>query len=85
ETYYNLPMGNVVAVMNKKGYGFTYFIRQDGVKCVRDKNGNEYVLAAADNRVLPKGTIVDTSLGKAVIADSTGNNSRTDIDIAVNW
>lgn len=82
ETYYNLNMNGVIALMQAAGYYAEYWVRDDGVKMYGD-----YVMAACGFDVRPRGTIVETSLGTAICAD-TGTFSYTDpyqIDIAVNW
>ena len=82
ETYYNLNMNGVIALMQAAGYYAEYWVRDDGVKMYGD-----YVMAACGFDVRPRGTIVETSLGTAICAD-TGTFSYSDpyqIDIAVNW
>jgi hypothetical protein len=86
ETWYNLPMSGVVKLMRALGFleedGWTYWEREDGVKMFGD-----YVMVAANLEVRPKGTIVDTSLGKGIVCD-TGDFAKAGIvqlDIAVNW
>ena len=47
----------------------------------------DYVMVAADLRIRPRGTILDCSLGKAIVCD-TGNFVRTNscqLDIATAW
>ena len=82
ETYYNLNMNGVIALMQAAGFYAEYWVRDDGVKMYGD-----YVMAACGFTVRPRGTIVETSLGTAICAD-TGTFSYTDpyqIDIAVDW
>lgn len=82
ETYYNLNMNGVIALMQSAGYYYDYWVRDDGVKMYGD-----YVMAACGFTVRPRGTIVETSLGTAICAD-TGTFSYDDpyqIDIAVDW
>ena len=82
ETYYNLNMNGVIALMQDAGYNYEYWVRSDGVKMYGD-----YVMAACGFQVRPRGTIVESSLGTAICAD-TGTFSYTDpyqIDIAVDW
>lgn len=88
ESYYNLPINGVLRNMAAAGYELTYFVRSDGVKMVRDKDGNNYVMAAADLSVRPKGTVVQTSLGKALVVDTgsfVNNGDPYALDIAVAW
>ena len=83
ETYYNLNMKEVVARMHRLGYSGDYWIREDGVKMFGD-----YVMVAANLRKFPRGTIVDTSLGKGIVCDTGGfvyNGSGVVFDIAVQW
>ena len=82
ETFYNLNMNGVVNIMRGIGNTDPYWIRSDGVKML----GN-YVMVAADLRLRPRGSIVDTSLGKAIVCD-TGSfvrRNRQQLDIAVAW
>lgn len=85
ETYYNLPMDGVVAIMRADGYtegAFPYWVREDGVKMLGD-----FVMVAADLSIRPRGKVVETTLGLGIVCD-TGtfvNENRTQIDIAVNW
>ena len=82
ETYYNLPMGRVIQYMEALGYSYRYWVREDGVKMY-----GQYVMCAADISIRPKGTILETSLGKAIVCD-TGGFTRTcpyGLDIATAW
>lgn len=82
ESYYNLPMEGVVSRMRTLGYTDRYWIRKDGVKMFGDR-----VMVAADLRIRPKGTILTTSLGEAIVCD-TGAFARQDstaLDVAVAW
>jgi 3D (Asp-Asp-Asp) domain-containing protein len=83
ETYYNLPMHNVVRYMKDLGYDYEYWVRSDGVKMYGD-----YVMIAADLSIRPKGTVIQTSLGLGIVCDTgdfvySGNSSW--IDIATSW
>ena len=82
ETYYNLPMGRVIQYMEALGYNYRYWVREDGVKMY-----GQYVMCAADLSIRPKGTILETSLGQAIVCD-TGtfvNQNRCQLDIATAW
>jgi hypothetical protein len=82
ETYYNLNMSKVVQNMKDNGYEGEYWVREDGVKMFGD-----YVIVAANLDVHPRGSIVETSLGKAIVCD-TGEFAKTNstqLDIAVTW
>lgn len=85
ETYYNLKMGVVVKNMRKLGYSekdYPYWVRDDGAKML----GN-YVMVAANWKIRPRGTILKTSLGSAIVVD-TGEFVKDypkGVDVAVNW
>ena len=82
ETYYNLPMHNVVDRMHRMGVEGEYWVREDGVKMLGD-----YVIVAADLNVHPRGSIVETSLGTGIVCD-TGKFAQKHhqrLDIATNW
>lgn len=85
ETYYNLDMSYVVELMREKGYteeDYPYWIREDGVKMF-----GKYVIVAANVEVYPKGTIIESSLGTAIVCDSceAADADQTRLDIAVTW
>lgn len=85
ETYYNLKMDLVVAYMRDLGYDeedYPYWIREDGCKMF----GN-YIMVAANWSIRPKGTILETSLGTAIVVDTGSfvSDYPEGIDIAVNW
>lgn len=85
ETYYNLPMGQVINNMRDLGYTveeYPFTIREDGAKCL-----GPYVMAAANLSARPKGTMIETSLGMAIVCD-TGTfayNNTTQLDLATDW
>lgn len=85
ETYYNLNMSGVVEIMRNKGYreeDYPYWVRDDGVKMLGD-----YVMIAANLETHPRGSLVETSLGLAIVCD-TGGFAKTytnGVDIAVEW
>ena len=85
ETYYNLNMSGVVSIMRGMGYTeeeYPYWVRDDGCKMLGD-----YVMVAASFDIRPRGTILETSLGAAIVCDTGGfaYSNPTQIDIAVNW
>lgn len=85
ETYYNLNMSRVVAYMRDLGYSeseYPYWVRDDGVKML-----GPYVMVAANLSLRPKGTILETSLGTAIVVDtgSFAKYSLTDLDVACAW
>ena len=85
ESYYNLNMTSVVSAMRKAGYSeaeYPYWIREDGVKML-----GQYVMVAANYEIRPKGTIIESSLGYAIVCDTGGfvKNNPTQIDVAVSW
>lgn len=82
ETYYNLTMGGVIYIMRRLGYSeeeYPYWIREDGVRMFGD-----YVMVAADLSIRPKGTILESSMGTAIVVD-TGDLDLMQLDIAVSW
>lgn len=85
ETYYNLPMNGVVNIMRRHGFDATnypYWVRQDGCKML-----GPYIMVAANLNVFPRGSVVECSLGWALVCD-TGGFARYNpyqLDIAVNW
>ena len=86
ETYYNLDMSGVVNIMRNMGYSedaYPYWVREDGCKML----GN-YIIVACNLDIRPRGTIIATSLGTAIVCDTSpvfvGDNA-TQVDVAVNW
>jgi hypothetical protein len=85
ESYYNLPMSGVISSMRSRGYKaskYPYWVRDDGAKML-----GKYVMIAANLSVRPKGTLVKTSLGTAIVCDTGGfaRYTKTGIDIATAW
>ena len=85
ETYYNLKMSGVVDIMRDMGFSeeeYPYWVREDGVKMLGD-----YVMVAADLDKRPRGTLVESSLGMAIVCDTGGfvNSNPWQLDIAVTW
>ena len=82
ETYYNLNMSGVVSRLHRMGYSGEYWVRDDGVKMF----GN-YILVAASFDIRPIGTILPTSLGMGIVADTGGfaRYNKYQLDIATNW
>lgn len=85
ETYYNLPMGQVINNMRSLGYSveeYPFTVREDGAKCL-----GPYVIAAANLNLRPRGTIVETSLGMAIVCDTGGFTAynSTQLDLATDW
>lgn len=82
ETYYNLNMWGVIKIMKDLGYDYEFWAREDGVKMY-----GEYVMCAANLNVHPRGSLVETSLGTAIVCDTGGfaSYNTTQIDIAVTW
>ena len=82
ETYYNLNMTWIIEYMHEQGYEGEFWVRDDGVKMLGD-----YVMRAACFDVHPLGSLVETSLGTAIVCD-TGTfiyDNPYQIDIAVRW
>lgn len=85
ETYYNLPMGRCIEIMRDMDYSvedYPFWVREDGAKML-----GEYVMCAANLNLRPKGTIVETSLGMAIVVDtgSFAASNEMQLDMAVNW
>ncbi|SCW52321.1 hypothetical protein SAMN02910456_01619 [Ruminococcaceae bacterium YRB3002] len=85
ETYYNLDMRPVVQRMRSLGYSakdYPYWVRSDGVKML-----GPYVMVAANFRIRPRGTILECSLGTAIVCDTGGfiRWAPKGLDVAVNW
>lgn len=79
ETYYNLDMSGYVSIMRSLGNSDEYWIRSDGCKMLGD-----YIMCAANLSIYPRGSLVETSLGTAIVVD-TGYLESNQIDIAVSW
>ena len=82
ETYYNLNMSGVVRIMRGIGYdaqNYPYWVRDDGCKML-----GPYILCAANLSHFPRGSIVESSLGFCIVAD-TGYLQWSQLDIATNW
>lgn len=85
ETYYNLNMSGVVKIMRRAGFSeeeYPYWVREDGAKML-----GQYIMCAADLNLRPRGSLVESSLGTCIVAD-TGDfiySNPTQIDIATNW
>ena len=67
ETYYNLDMSGCVNIMRSIGNTDEYWVRDDGVKML-----GSYVMCAANLNVHPRGSLVETSLGTAIVVDTGG-------------
>jgi len=82
ETYYNLNMSGCINIMESRGFHEPYWIRSDGVKMY-----GYYVMCAAGLSIRPKGSIVESSNGLAIVVDTGGFASRKprQLDIAVSW
>lgn len=65
ETYYNLDMSYVCTLMQEEGFYYDYWVRDDGCKMY-----GPYIMVAADLRIRPKGTLIETSLGTAMVCDT---------------
>lgn len=83
ETYYNLPMNGVVKTMRNMGFSeedYPYNVREDGAKCL----GN-LVIVAADLSVYPRGSIVNTSFGLAIVCDTGTKVKGRHLDLALDF
>lgn len=85
ETYYNLNMNGCIATMRRLGYSeeeYPYWVRDDGAKMF-----GRYVMIAANWKIRPLGTVIETSLGWSIVVD-TGDfvtEYPYGVDIAVDW
>ena len=76
-------MSGVVRIMQNMGYNnYSYWVRDDGAKMF-----GPYIMVAANLEIRPRGTILETSLGTAMVCDtgSFAQSNPRQIDIAVNW
>ena len=82
ETYYNLNMSGCINIMNSRGFHEPYWVRSDGVKMY-----GYYVMCAAGLSIRPKGSIVESSNGLAIVVDTGGfaSGNPRQLDIAVTW
>ena len=82
ETYYNLNMSGVVDIMRNMGNNDEYWVRDDGVKMLGD-----YVMVAANLDEHPRGSLVESSLGTAIVCDTGGfaYSNPQQLDIATAW
>ena len=85
ETYYNLDMSGVVSIMRGMGYSeaeYPYSVRSDGAKML----GN-YIMVAANLSTHPRGSLVETSMGTAIVCDTGGfaTGNANQLDIATTW
>lgn len=82
ESYYNLNMNGVLKIMRSIGNNDEYWLREDGVKML-----GKYVMVAANLETRPRGSLIKTTLGMAIVCD-TGDfvkKDPTQLDIAVGW
>lgn len=90
EDYYNVPMEETIRVARAKGYSeenYPYWIREDGCKMF-----GKFIICATDYDVHSYGSIINTSLGKAIVIDTNYTVDKddswhycSDIDIATEW
>lgn len=82
ETYYNLNMSGCISIMNGRGFSEPYWVRSDGVKMY-----GYYVMCAAGLNIRPKGSIVESSNGLAIVVDTGGfaSGNPRQLDLAVTW
>ena len=68
--------------MRSMGYTDEYWVREDGCKMLGD-----YIMVAANFNLRPRGTIVETSLGKGIVCDTGGFAKKNpyQLDLAVTW
>jgi hypothetical protein len=82
ETYYNLNMSGVIQIMKDLGYNYEYSVRSDGVKMY-----GPFIMVAADLSMRPRGSIIKTSLGWAMVCDTGAfvEWNPYQLDIAAAW
>jgi hypothetical protein len=75
-------MSGIVARLQRNGYEGEYWIREDGCKMY-----GHYIMVAANFELHPYGSVIETSLGLAIVCDTGGfvKWNPTGIDIATNW
>lgn len=79
ETWYNLPINNVVRRAQNMGIPCEYWVRDDGVKCF----GPWVIVAAHPSKI--RYSMIDTSLGEGIILDTHETDDTELIDIATTW
>ena len=79
ETWYDLPMENVIQRSQAMGIPAEYWVRDDGVKMF----GQWVIVAAHPSKI--RYSMVDTSLGEGIILDTHEMNDTELIDIATTW
>lgn len=85
ETYYNMNMSGVISTMRRMGFSakkYPYWIRDDGCKML-----GPYIMVGANLKTHPRGSLVKTSLGTAIVCDTGGFAKRnpTGLDLATSW
>lgn len=78
EVWYSMDMSTVVAALQERGYVGDYWVRADGCQMY-----GTCILVAANYNEYPYGSLIETSLGTAIVADTGGFSNM--IDIATVW
>ena len=75
-------MSGCVRNMNRRGYYYDVWVRNDGCKMFGD-----YIMCAANLGVHPFGSLVECSLGTCIVVDTGGfaAGNPNQLDIAVTW
>ena len=75
-------MSGCINIMSSRGFHEPYWVRSDGVKMY-----GYYVMCAAGLSIRPKGSIVESSRGLAIVVDTGGfaSGNPRQLDIAVTW
>ena len=78
-------MDGIVSWMRSLGFDeetYPYWIRADGVKMLGD-----YVMCAANLDLRPRGSLIESSLGMALVCDTGGfaYSNPEQLDIATDW
>lgn len=79
ETWYDLPMENVIQRSQDAGIPCEYWVRDDGVKMF----GQWVIVAAHPSKT--RYSMIDTSLGEGIILDTHEMSDTELYDIATTW
>lgn len=79
ETWYDLPMGKVVANAQAAGIPCEYWVRADGCKMF-----GEWIIVASHPSIT-RYSIVETSLGPGIVLDRHTAGDVNLYDIATDW
>ena len=85
EFYYNIDAYGIIKLARSKGYdeeSYPYWVREDGCRMF-----GKYIICAVDYNKHSYGSIINTSLGKAICLDTGGLliDGTRDVDILTDW